>query len=120
MKYKCNKCQSDMLDKSKGPYLLYVCPICGNSFSSYDYSHDSPMKYDQTIYTIKSTNNTPSLNAIKLISKVTGLNYNESKRIIENNSIILSGKAIDIIDYLKEFKTINFLFEIEPEFNYEI
>ena len=40
--------------------------------------------------------------------------------IVNNIKIICSGKAIDIIDSLKELKTNNIEFEISPTFNYEI
>lgn len=109
-----------MLNKSNGAYIHYVCPKCGNATATYDYTKDDPIKFDETIYYVKSVNNGSSINILKIISKINGENYIKCKTLIENNGIICSGKASEIIDSLKELKTNNIKFEIEPAFAYKI
>lgn len=120
MKYKCEKCGTMMLNQSKGAYIHYVCPRCGNAFATYDYTKDDPIKFDENIYFVKSLNNKTSLDVLKIVSKISGKNYVRCKELLENNEVICFGKARDIINSLKELKANNIEFEISPTFNYEI
>ncbi len=120
MKYICEKCGAEMLNQSKGPYIHYECPKCGNAFVTYDYTKDNPIKFDEDIYVVKSIDNKATMNVLKIVSKISGLNYVKCKQLIENDDIICSGKARDIIDSLRELKANNIQFEIDPTFNYEI
>ena len=120
MNYKCPKCGAEMLDRSKGPYIHCTCPNCGNSYATYDYTNDDPIKFDENIYFVKSVNNKTSIDVLKIVSKISGQNYIKCKELIDNNDVICSGKAIDIIDSLKELKVNNIKFEISPTFNYKI
>ena len=119
MKYKCNECGSIMLDQSKGPYIHFVCPKCGNSLATYDYEKDDPVKFDTTIYAVRILGHNYSADSLKAISVVTGKNYLECKNIIDNNLLLLSGKAKDIIEKLKLLKNSKILVEINPAFPYE-
>ncbi len=109
-----------MLDKSKGPYIHYVCPKCGEAIATYDYTKDDPIKFDDKIYTVRSINNSSNADMLKIISKITGQNYLDCKKIIDENKIICSGKARDIIESLRELQQNNILFEIDPKFDYKI
>ena len=120
MKYKCEKCGAEMLNQSKGPYIHFVCPKCGKSYATYDYTKDDPIKFDENIYSVKSINNKTSMNVLKIMSKVSGQNYVKCKELIDYNGVIFSGKARDIIDLLKELKANDIQFEISPMFNYKI
>lgn len=118
MRNKCNECGSDMIDQSKGPYIHFVCPKCGNAIATYDYSKEDPIKKDESIYVVKSANNIASTDILKTLSKVSGNNYLECKRIIETNGVICSGKAVEIIESLKLLKLNGIQVEISPEFKY--
>ena len=120
MKIKCEQCGAEMLNQSKGPYVHCVCPNCGNAYATYDYSKDDPIKFDESIYVVKVVGNKSSANVLKIVSKLSGQNYVKCKELIDNNCAILSGKARDIIDSLKELKTNNIRFEIMPSFKYDI
>lgn len=119
MKYKCNECGAEMIDKSKGPYIHLICPKCGNELATYDYTKDDPIKFDETIYTINSSNNQATNETIKVISKISGINYVNCKKTIEMNGMIISGKAIEIIEVLKVLKENNIIVEITPAFPYK-
>lgn len=108
-----------MLNRSKGPYIHYVCPKYGNAYATYDYTKDNPIKFDEIIYSVKSVDNKTCLDVLKIVSKISGNNYIKCKEIIENNGIICSGKTMDIITSLKELKSNNIQFEINPAFEYE-
>lgn len=120
MKYKCEECGAEMLNQSEGPYIHYVCPKCGNAYATYDYTKDNPIKFDEIIYSVKSVDNKTSLDVLKIVSKISGNNYIKCKELIENNGIICSGKAMDIITSLQELKSNNIQFEINPKFEYKI
>ena len=109
-----------MINQSKGPYIHYVCPKCGNAIATYDYKKDDPIKFDESIYTVRSIDNESSLDNLKIFSKISGLNYVKCKELIENDGVICSGKASDIIDNLKELKANKIQFEISPFFKYDI
>ena len=120
MKYKCDKCGAEMLNQSKGPYIHFVCPKCGNAIATYDYTKDDPIKFDEEIYIVKSNGNKGSSETLKVVSKISGLNYIECKKLIDNDGVICSGRAKDIIESLKELKQNCIQFKITPDFNYEI
>lgn len=120
MKYKCEKCGSKMLDQSKGPYIHYVCPNCGNAYATYDYTKDDQIKFDESIYYVKSIDNRISTDVLKIISKINGQNFIKCKELIMNNGVIFSGKARDIVDSLKVLKRANIQFDINPFFKYKI
>lgn len=120
MKYICDKCGTEMIDKSKGAYIHYVCPKCGEAIATYDYTKDDPIKIDDKIYTVKSTNNISNSKTLKVLSKITGLNYINCKKIIDENNVICTGTAKDIIEPLRLLKCNGVLFEISPQFNYKI
>ena len=120
MKYYCDECGAEMINKSEGPYIHFVCPKCGKALASYDPSKEDPIKFDETIYYVKSKSNKPDCDNIKVLSEINGLNYLKCKQIIENNDIITTGKALDIIIHLKLLKQNNIQFTIEPNFVYKV
>lgn len=120
MKVKCSECGTEMINQSRGPYIHFVCPKCGNALATYDYSKEDPIKLDEQVYTVNSADNIVSGNVLKVVSKITALNYFECRKIIENNGVICSGKAKDIIDILRELKSNRIFFTIQPNFKYDI
>ena len=120
MKYVCDKCGTEMVDNSKGPYIHYVCPKCGEAIATYDYTKDDPIKNDEKIYTVKSINNSSNSKTLRVLSKITGLNYFDCKKIIDENKTICTGMAKDIIESLKMLQYNEISFEIDPQFNYKI
>ncbi len=120
MKNICPECGAEMLDKTNGPYIHIVCPKCGYGLATYDYTLDDPIKFDEKIYTVKSVGNKTSIKALKVISKISNLNYVQCKALVETDGIICSGKAKEIIESIKELKQNNVGFEISPEFKYDI
>lgn len=120
MKIKCNECGAEMLDKSRGPYIHFVCPNCGNAIATYDYTKEDLIKLDDKEYYVKLIDNKASIETLKIISKITGNNFIKCKEMIEKNELILSGKAKDIIDNLRLLKENQIHFEINPDFVYKI
>ena len=57
MKYICNECGTEMINKSKGPYIHFICPKCGSAIATFDYTKDDPIKWDDTLYVVNSLNN---------------------------------------------------------------
>ena len=120
MKMTCEKCGVEMINKSKGPYLHFVCPNCGHVLTTYDYNKENPIKTDQTIYSIKLIDNKVTPELIKIISKANGKNYLQCKKMVENNDIIFNGKAVEIVQLIHKFNKLNIKTEILPYFPYEI
>ena len=120
MKFKCNICQNEMIDKSKGPYINYICPICGNAIATYDYEKDDPIKFDEQKYDIVISGESVSIEDLKIISKMSGLNFLQCKAIINEHSVIITGKAIDIIEKLRVLKKSDIEFSVNPTFPYKI
>jgi len=118
MKMLCDKCGTKMIDKTKGPYVHFVCPQCGHAVATYDYSKEDPIKLDKTIYSVRLINNKPTIELIKILSKLSGSNYLECKEKIEQNEIVLAGKAVEIAHFLAEIKLLNIKPEITPDFPY--
>lgn len=120
MKIKCNECGAEMLDKSRGPYIHFVCPNCGNAIATYDYTKEDPIKLDDKDYFVKLIDNKATIQTLKIISKITGYNFIKCKELSEKNELIFSGKAKDIIDNLRLLKENQIHFEINPDFVYKI
>lgn len=74
MKMKCDRCQAEMIDKSKVPYIDYICPICGNEIVTYDYEKNDPIKFDEQNYEISILDKDLSIDNLKNVSKLSVLN----------------------------------------------
>ena len=85
MKIKCNECGADMLDKTRGPYIHFVCPNSGNAIATYDYTKEEQIKLYDKEYFVKLIDNKTSTQTLRIISKITGNNFIKCKELLDKN-----------------------------------
>ena len=95
----------------------WLCPICGWGVVT---TYIDEIYLDKTEYSIFIKNVTNiNKDKIKLISKISGVNYIVAKQMLEKDSIcILKSQAIDIKKAICELENADIPFEVTPEFNY--
>lgn len=112
----CDKCGAELRVDRCGCAVTYTCPKCGWSVATTEWE---PIDLDDTQYEIRLSEGTPvSKKILSLISAMTGKNFIDSKKIIEDCGVIFVGKARDILEK-KDFLTKQGVaFVIEPDFPY--
>lgn len=113
----CEKCKTDMLHVCENSVQGWSCPTCGWGILT---THIDKIYQDITEYSIHIKKTTDiDKNKIKLISKITGVNYREAKEILDEGDIcILKSKAPKVKEVRDKLIEADILFEIEPAFNY--
>lgn len=115
-KYFCPKCGQEMVERYEKPALNLVCPKCGCQIAT---SRWEEIDLDDNDYEIilKATIN-PKINALKIVSKLTGLNFLSTKKLLEKGGKLLKGKAHEIKDKRDLLVKEKIEFEIVPFFPY--
>jgi hypothetical protein len=115
---KCEKCGSEMKHYKKDSTAGMICESCGWGWVTTQFDE---IYADETIYSVSfSKELAENKKALSLISHNTPNNFLTAKKLIENNEIILTGKASTIIDFLKDCKESNIEYKIEPAFPHEV
>ncbi len=115
-KYICPKCGAEMVAIYEKPALNLSCPKCGCKLATTKWDK---IDLDDTDYEIiLASLIKPSMNQIKLISNMTGKNYIASKKILETGGLLLTAKAIDAENILKDLNDAKIKFHISPNFPY--
>lgn len=114
---KCPNCGKELKIIKEGSSLIYECDSC-------DYSEATTIAegigWDSNKFEVKLIpNHNCELNQIKLLSKITGKNFIQSKYLLTNGGTILKDRPSVLVDYLTDFKKAKITFVIEPEFPYE-
>ena len=114
--YSCPECGAEIITERCGAGVTYTCPKCGWSVASTEFY---PIDLDDTQYVIRLAEGTPaSKEILSLVSHMTGKNFIESKKIIENCDIIFAGRAREIVKQKEHLAEQGVSFVIEPDFPY--
>ena len=114
----CEKCNTEMTYFKNGQSQGWTCPNCGNGLVT---SFVDDMQLDENTYTVTLLPNvSPSASALKVVSKVSGLNILESKKLSLEGGELIKGRAHKISDSINQIKTVGLLFKISPEYPYDI
>lgn len=114
--YYCPDCGTKMIEVYEKPALNLTCPKCGCKMATTKWEE---IDLDETQYEIISvSNNNPSVDKIKVISRVTGKNFVLAKSTLEKELLIFNGKARDVKVIAKILDDASITYEIKPDFNY--
>ena len=115
-KYICPKCGAEMIVAYEKPALNLTCPKCDCRIATTRWEE---IDLDDTNYQIilKSSKN-PSMAIIKFISKKTGLNFIDSKKLLESGGLLMEGKAITIKEQCNILDDCKIEYIVIPEFPY--
>lgn len=116
----CEKCGHEMVSIDKKFPIGKTCPNCGWGWAT---SYIEPIYNDMQIYNVK-LNGVASVtkDTIKIIAEITGQNFLQTKKILENlPQIVFTGKAPEVAKICGIMKSNQGVeFEVSPEFPYEI
>jgi DNA-directed RNA polymerase subunit M/transcription elongation factor TFIIS len=112
----CPKCNSKLIIKDVGRDHIVRCSKCDYEITT---TNSSAMDFDGTIYElfIKSENE-PTLDNIKFISRTSGVNFNEAKRILIQGGFYFKGYAIEIMSKRELLDSNGINYQITPKFPY--
>ena len=115
-KYLCPDCGAEMVAVYEKPALNLTCPKCGCKIATTMWED---IDLDDTCYQIslKQIAN-PSIDYVKYISRMTGLNFINSKNLLEKGGLFYKGKAIGVKDKKMSLDTMGIPYEITPSFPY--
>lgn len=114
---KCPKCQSKMNKVVEKFSLAWVCPKCGYSVAT---TISEPIHEDEATYSIILLGNDPKdMNAVKGLSKLTGLNFINVQKLIKSKGVIFEGTADKVLSKKKVLDEYSIKYEITPEFRYK-
>ena len=113
----CTICGSEMIPLDPKKPIGMTCPNCGWGWAT---QYISPIHTDQTDYKIILLAGNPvSLQVLRVLQKMTGLNFLQLKEIIETApSFITSENAYQIRPFMKMLDDAGVLYRVEPEFPY--
>lgn len=112
----CPKCGTEMIAVYEKPALNLTCPKCGCKIATTRWEE---IDLDDTNYQIiLKPFKTPSMEIIKLVSKKTGLNFIDSKKLLENGGLFMEDKAIAIKKQCNMLDNYNIEYTITPDFPY--
>ena len=112
----CQKCGAEMTVERCGCAVTYTCPKCGWSVATTEWE---PIDLDDTIFTVSlAPGNPANKEMLSLVSRLTGKNFIESKKVIESNGAIFSGKAREIQNFLKDLEGKPIKVQVSPDFPY--
>lgn len=114
---KCPQCGEIMKITVDGSALNYECQKCGFGIATTLAEGICWDANDYSIFLLENTNVTT--NKIKVVSKLSGLNYLKSKELLLNGGFLTKNSAVETkrrVDILKESE-INFT--ISPKFDYK-
>lgn len=116
-KYYCPDCGTEMRQLYQKPALNLTCPNCGCKVATTKWED---IDLDETIYELGiPKQNNITIDAIKIVSKMTGKNFIETKCNLENGSIIIKGNAKEISNIKNILFNAGIEFEITPNFKYQ-
>ena len=113
----CEKCGNEMhpIDQNT-PYGM-ICPKCGWGWAT---TYIDPIQDDNQTYTVSlSKDNTVTIDAIKVVSRITGKIFPQARQIIEDSTVnIFAGKAVYVKNVLILLESQSLSYTVTPEFPY--
>ena len=114
----CEKCGNEMTYKMGGHSCVWECSNCGNGLAT---SLFSEIELDNTTYTLSVKQcKEASTATLKTISTIFSCNLLEARSILFNGSGNITDKALKIQSYARQLDDSGIVFEITPEFPYEV
>ena len=115
----CEKCGAEMRPIDPNKPVGMTCPKCGWGWAT---SYIDPIVEDAVNYTVVLLDgNISSREVIKTISGITGTNFLQAKKMIENAPAkVFVGKAVAVRNVLNEFKASSISYKVDPPFPYGI
>ena len=115
-KYICPNCGGEMECVYDKPALNLTCPKCGCKIatSRWDDIDLDPADYQITLESVPH----PSIDNIKLVSSITGLNFIHSKALLENGGIVAKENAVKTKEIKTQLDDENIRYLITPDFKY--
>lgn len=112
----CPECGAEAITERDGCAVTYTCPKCGWSAATTEWE---PIDLDDTQYEIRLGEGVPTgKENLSLVSHMTGKNFVDSKKIIEDCGVIFVGKTRDIFEKREFLNEQGIPFVIEPDFPY--
>lgn len=113
----CEKCGTEMEETWNPPSYSIVCPKCGWGIATTKFE---PIDEDRTDYSINLLpSSSPAIEIVKAISRISELNFLESKSVAVNGTVDLcKGKARDISKKKAILDGVGANYQIEPPFPY--
>ena len=115
-KYFCPKCGTEMIADYEKPALNLTCPNCGCKIATTKWEDIDLDDTDYEVVLKPSINH--SMEQIKFVSKLTGLNYIDSKKLLENGGILLKARAVELKEKMNSLVAIGINFSVTPDFPY--
>lgn len=124
----CEKCGTEMIDRSEGGSILVECPNCGWGWATTSYD---PTADDDTAYEIwLRPGNSQSTEMLRLIASVSNINYLQAKKMLnseepvllykaDNEAAAIQNKVQKIQDIARRLEDANVMFFIVPDFRYD-
>lgn len=114
----CEKCQSEMIDFENEDSCGMTCPNCGWGWAT---TRADPIKLDASLYeiTVKGLSN-PSIDSIKVVSKIRGCNFIEAKTFILQGGVLQKSNASIIKETAKLLEQGKFVYRITPDFPHSL
>ena len=125
----CEKCGSEMIDRSSGNSIWVECPKCGWGWATTTYD---PSLDDETAYEIwLHPGNFQSPEVLRLIAGIAGVNLLQAKKMLNTEEPIMLYKAYNetassqsrvqkIQNIAKRLIQKNISFFIVPDFKYDL
>ena len=114
---KCPLCNHELVPIKEGSSIGVRCSHCEYSVVT---SYIDPIYEDENTYTLLlEADNTFNKNNIKIISKISGQNYIQLKKLVSSVPVVIAeGKAVDILSIKKILDESNIHYSISPKFPY--
>ena len=114
----CEKCGAEMRPYQEGHTGGMLCPECGWGWAT---TITPAIDADETLYTVKISKPGKITNdMIKLYAELSGINYMQTKKALEEGNAEISGLATDIQKTLPRLYEAGLEFTITPDYPYEI
>lgn len=113
---RCEKCGEIMKQYKKYGSIGMECPKCGWGWVT---TNVDQINNDNILYTLKiKQNNNPSIDLIRIISKILNKNFLDSKNKIQNEDIEIKDLALEIKKYSNLLDENGIVYTIYPKFPY--
>ena len=114
----CEKCGAEMQYFQRYGSCGMTCPVCGWGWAT---TYTAPIDQDETEYILTvPSSDTPGLSAIKCVSKLSGYNFIETRKLLQESGYSKSGKARIIRECAAALHKDGISFTIAPEFPYDL
>lgn len=113
----CENCSANMISVKNETVQGWECPKCGWNVltTNIDAIYKDVVEY--CIFTERTEK--IDKEQIKVISKISGVNFIEAKKILDKNSYCLfEGKAQEIKSIIEQLDNANIKYTITPNYNY--